>query len=379
LDKMFYQNLTNGKLVPPKSETTKRFLYQGLDEKSDFLAAIFYLVNCIQEHAANSFDKYGRYPYENSIQKNESMLHYNIVQDLIDELFRVHPKLSQLKTTKRKSSFFLTHDIDTVYGAKNQNGDHALKKHQYHKIPKLLWNHYVGTPEWVNMDKIMAIEEQYGFTSTFYWLVHKDKENADYDLNDLLIKKQVQKVRSKGFEMGLHKSLRDTSFKDEMKLLDHPTVGQRYHFLKFNQPNAWEELEQAGIKLDTSLGFSEDFGFRNSYGLPYMPFNLSENRVYDLIEVPMNIMDRTFFNQNKSVVQIEKELIDWLDRNKENTVITINFHNNFFDDMLYADYDKLYQTLLRYFKEEGMACATQKSLVSEYYKPDFYKVKNLTS
>ncbi len=228
------------------------------------------------------------------------------------------------------------------------------------------------------MDRIMAIEEQYGFTSTFYWLVHKDKQNADYDLGTLPIQSALLQIEKNNFEIGLHKSLRNTSFKDEIQLLRTLPVGQRYHFLKFNLPKAWSDIEDACLKLDTSLGFSEDFGFRNSYGLPFMPYDLKENGIYDLIEVPMNIMDGNFFYQNKSVAQAEKELIDWLDKNKENTVITINFHNNFFDDMLYAGYDRLYITLLKYFKEEGMKCMTQKSLIAEYYKPEFYDLKNTT-
>ncbi|MGJ8510749.1 hypothetical protein, partial [Glaesserella parasuis] len=67
-------------------------------------------------------------------------------------------------------------------------------------------------------------------------------------------------------------------------------------------------------------------------------------------------------------------LIDWLDRNRENAVITFNFHNNFFDDMTYAGYEQLYITLLKYFKEHGLRCMTQKSLVNEFYKPNLYNL-----
>ena len=374
----FYQNLTSRNFDELKQMSKGSYHFYSTDGKKDYLASIFYLVNCIQEYSETKGDQYGRYPYLESIQKRENTLQQNTVQHLIDEFTATHPVLSKLKTAKRKSAFFLTHDIDTVYGAKNQNGDHVLKTHQYHKIPKLLWNHYIATPEWINMDKIMAIEQQYGFTSTFYWLVQKDKENADYEINDPLIQKQIQHIKEKGFEIGLHKSLRETSFTEEISLLGLPAIGQRYHFLKFNLPRAWSELEQAEIKLDTSLGFSEDFGFRNSYGLPFMPFDLTQNRVYDLIEVPMNIMDGTFFYHNKTLAQAENVLIDWFDKNKENTVFTINFHNNFFDDMLYAGYDKLYNILLQHFKEEGLPFMTQKSLIAEYYKPDFYNIKHPT-
>ena len=80
----------------------------------------------------------------------------------------------------------------------------------------------------------------------------------------------------------------------------------------------------------------------------------------------MNVMDGSFFYQGKTVAQAESELIAWLDANKTDAVITINWHNNFFDNMLYAGYDKLYETILRYFKEEGLVCMTQASLIKEY-------------
>ena len=376
LCRSFYQNLTELNFEWIKIIGKGSYNFYSVDGDQDYLASIFYLVNCIQEYGEKKRDKYGRYPYEQSIQKKLNFLNKNMVQGLIDEFITTHPVLSKLNTHRRKSSFFLTHDIDTVYGAKNQNGDHALKTHQYHKIPQLLWNHYLGRPDWMNMDKIMTLEAQFGFKSTFYWLVYKDKVNADYDLTHPQILHQTNLINQKGFENGLHKSLRENTFDEELGELcvinKERTIGQRYHFLKFNLPQAWTDIENACLKLDTSLGFSEDFGFRNSYGLPFMPFNLKENRVFDLIEAPMNIMDGNFFYQGKTVSEAEKALIDWLDKNKENAMITLNFHNNFFDNMLYKGYDKLYSTILRYFKEENFRCMTQKDLISEYYKPELF-------
>ncbi|MCW3127021.1 MAG: hypothetical protein JWO03_2679 [Bacteroidetes bacterium] len=372
----FYQYLTDADFAGLKTLVKGSFHFYSSEGKEDHLAAIFYLVNSLQEYETKAFDKYGRFPFLESLQHKEGILHRNVVQQLMDDFLASHPALAKIKATPRRSGFFLTHDIDTIYGAKNQNGDYALKHHQYHRIPGLLWNHYIGKPDWLNMDRIMSMEEQHGFKSTFYWLVHKDKMNADYDLEHPDILHQASIINRKGFEIGLHKSLRETDFDDELGLIGtiikDRTVGQRYHFLKFNLPQAWIDIENANLKLDTSLGYSEGFGFRNSYGLPFMPYNVKEKRVYDFIEVPMNIMDGNFFYQGKTVAQAEKELVNWLDTNKENTVITINFHNNFFDDMLYAGYDKLYETILRYFKEEKLTCMTQASLIHEFYQPQLF-------
>ena len=374
LCRLFYHNLTREHFASIKEQSKGSYLFYTEDGKQDHLAAIFYLVNCIQEYGEEKVDQYGRYPYKESLQKKQNTIHENIVQRLIDEFWRENPVLSKVATKNRKSSFFLTHDIDTIWGAKNQNGDYALKTHQYHKIPRLLWNHYFGKPDWLNMDRIMSIEEQFGFRSTFYWLVNKDKQNADYEITKPKIQAQIKGIDSRGFENGLHKSLRDFSFETELKLLNTDAQGQRYHFLKFNLPQAWKDMECAGLKLDSSLGYAQDYGFRNSYGLPFMPYNLKENRVYDLIEVPMNVMDGNFFYQGKTVAQAEKVLIGWLDKNKENTMITINFHNNFFDDMLYSGYEKLYETMLQYFKEEGLSCKNQNDLIAEFHKPEQYNL-----
>lgn len=341
--------------------------------RKDYLASIFYLVNCLQEYGAEAIDKYARYPYTSSIQYKENILQKNIVQTLIDDFCTAHFTLATLPTQHRKSSIFLTHDIDTVYGAKNQNGSYALKNNRWWHIPRLLWNHYLGSPDWLNMEYIMAKEDEYGFKSVFYWLVYKDKANADYDLHSPLIKRQLATIKQKGFEVGLHKSIHDNLFIEELKELGEHVVGQRYHFLKFTLPHAWIAIEQAGLKLDTSLGFSDDFGFRNSYGLPFMPYNIAEKCVFDFIEVPMQIMDRTFFNQQKSIAHIERDLIEWLDNNKWDTIIAINFHNNFFDQMLYAGYDRVYETILRYCREEGIKSMLQADLIEEYYRPDLYK------
>ncbi|MBS1683739.1 MAG: hypothetical protein JSS76_03240 [Bacteroidetes bacterium] len=370
----FYQYLTSQDFSALKDLAQGSYYFYDLEGGKDLLASIFYLVNSLQEYAALKLDLYGRFPYKDSLQYHSQTLHHNIVQELIDAFMLSHPTLAQLKTTKRKSGFFLTHDIDTIFGAKNQNGDYALKTHQYHKIPGLLWRHYTGQPDWLNMDRIMDLEDKYGFQSSFFWLTRKDKHNADYNFLSPQIAQQISRIRDRGFENGLHKCIGPLTMNDELKnfnLVD-TTKSQRYHFLKFTLPEAWQELERSDIILDTSLGHSQDYGFRNGYGLPFMPYNVDEKRVYDLIEVPMNIMDGSFFYQGKTVKQAEKELISWLDANKEETIVTINFHNNFFDDMLYAGYEALYEVLLRYFQQERWTCMTQASLITEFYRPDLF-------
>jgi hypothetical protein len=42
------------------------------------------------------------------------------------------------------------------------------------------------------------------------------------------------------------------------------------------------------------LGFAEHYGFRNSYGKAFQPFDISSNKPFDFVEAPLNFMDTTF-------------------------------------------------------------------------------------
>lgn len=368
----FYEILRQGKYNFEKY-FIKDCIIRDESGKEDLISTIFYCINSLQEYQSASDDSLGRFQFKNSYQYKFKNVLVNIVQELIDRICE-HPKLKDISKSSRKSKIFLTHDIDSIHGAWKEDGFHALKKMQPGKFLNVLLNAAIGKPDWLNMDKIMKIEDENGFRSTFYWLLYKDKINADYHYKSKPIQNQVAMIQKKGWENGLHKSLNSTSFKEEIAKLGVETNGNRFHYLNFILPDGYSAVQESGLKLDTSLGFTEQWGFRNSYGLPFMPYNLMQARVHDFIEVPMQVMDRTFFTKRIPVSEIKKELIDWFEKNRYNTVFSINFHNNFFSEMKYAGYTELYKSLLGYFREAGFEPATQKELVNEFYKPERFKL-----
>ena len=336
---------------------------------TDFISTISYLVNSFQEYYDNDPDQYGRFKYTNSLQHKLNSIENNTVQQIIDQLFSSHPKLQGMATTKRKSRVFLTHDIDSVYGAVKEDGRYSLDNMLPGQIIRLIYNATLGTPDWLNMDKIMKIEDELGFKSTFYWLLVKNKQNSDYDFHSPAITKVFNEVKSKGWECGIHKSMGESSFTNEIKTYRSQPLGNRFHFLKFTLPAGYDLIEQNDLKLDTSLGFSPAFGLRNSFGQPFVPFNLKEDRPYHFVEAPQIMMDRTFFNLNMSAAEAKKKLFDFVERNKYNCVFTINWHNNFFTELKYKGYLQLYKDILAGFKEMGIEGITQSQIIDEYYKP----------
>ena len=122
---------------------------------------------------------------------------------------------------------------------------------------------------WKNIDKIIKINDMYDIKSTFFWIVNKGKskngiDNADYNIADLEdVMNQVNKSNNVN---GLHKSSFNMSIDEELKKRNLENKFNRYHYLKFLPHDDYEKISKSSLCFDSSLGFAEQCGFRNSYG-----------------------------------------------------------------------------------------------------------------
>jgi hypothetical protein len=338
----------------------------------DFLGTAFYLLTCAQELDKSKVDKFGRFPYAESIQKQLGNIEKNIVQNCFDRLVENVTKLKHVFTNKTRSKIFVSHDVDTVNGALMQDGFYALKKFDIASMFKIMFANVLQNPQWLNMDLIMKIESEYDFKSTFYWLVNKGLspdgvKNSDYNIHSKSVRKCIESVTQKGWENGLHKSDSDDNFQEEISKLQLEVVGNRYHFLKFHPHINFRKLEASNLKFDSSLGFAEEVGFRNNYGLPYRPFDFENRRAFNFIECPLMIMDTTLHGYQKiNADEAFKKIISFVDTNSENCVLSMLWHNNYFTDFKYGSYYKLYKKLLAYFVENKFDCITQQQIIDKY-------------
>lgn len=67
--------------------------------------------------------------------------------------------------------------------------------------------------------------------------------------------------------------------------------GVRQHWLRFAGDNLFEQVENAGLSYDSTVGFSERIGFRAGACFPYPPYNFRCERAYAFLEIPLAIMD----------------------------------------------------------------------------------------
>lgn len=367
ISKKFIQNYTTRTFGHEENLGAEGFI-EHEDGSRDYVSTAFYMLACLQEYnPASARDSIGRFRYSESYQAKFKNAGHNIVQQCFDKL----AEHLGIRSTPVPTRFFLSHDIDTVYESILQDGFYALKRGRIDIIFNLLVNVAMSRPDWLNIDRIMKIESAYDVRSTFFWIVNKGKagalKNADYDFNSTRIQKLVQRVEKEGFENGIHKSISPDSFQAELDQFEQKPIANRFHYLKFNLPSGFDALEASGLKIDASLGFAENIGFRNSYGLPYHPFNLKTRKAYSFVEVPLHVMDTTLFKYNKAnLSETKNTLFNFFEANRSNCVLSVLWHNNFFTEYKYKGYLDLYKSILSYLKDNNLRTISQQEIIDQH-------------
>lgn len=361
----FYEELSNTQKLNIQFDPTKGII-DGAGNK-DVIASIFYMVNCLQElnAPAHDFDAIGRYKYESSFQYKHGVITQNLVQKEIDALYEkwhIIPK-------KQKSVFFLSHDIDTLYGSFLQDGFWAVKNFKPLVVLKLLFMEFMRRPHWRNMDRIVRLHEEKDVRSTFFWLVNKgrgesDILNADYEISKE--KELLDLVERTGSVNGLHKSCSSMSIDAEMEKGKLKAGFNRYHFLNFRTHSDWKNIEDSKLSFDASLGFAEHFGFRNSYGKAFQPYDVEQDKPFSFVEAPLHFMDGTFQKyMHYPVETIANKIIEEYNRNPYNCDFSVLWHNTFFTDYKYGAYLSQYKRLLEFIHEEKIACLTPEEIIKK--------------
>lgn len=371
----FFESLLQKKVFSHTSyfHGTPLLKFPGSDQP-DWLGTAFYMVNACQEYQSGNssataqvpVDQYGRFPFEHSYQQKFGVITQNLVQTYLDSFCAAHFPASDNATKKRPTKVFLSHDIDTIHGSFLQDGKWALKKGRLDIVMKLVMNEILRKPHWRNIDKIAQLHSEHDLKSTFFWLATQQVgsngvKNADYSTDQL--KSLLRFTESN----GLHKSCNGTNFREELQLLPFDTTLNRYHFLKFGLPASWKELEEAGVTLDASLGFAEHYGFRNSYGLPYQPYNFETGKAFNFVEVPLNVMDGTLQRYMQvPLKETASRIIGFLSEHPTDAVVSILWHNTFFTNYKYGGYLEEYKKVLLYLLEQDIQSITPQEILTEF-------------
>lgn len=331
-----------------------------------------------EEYAPIKLDEHERFAYEYSIHKN-------VLQPVVSEyLFKNNYTFEY--PDKKKFALVLTHDVDDIT-VKNRHIFLGLlslaKTRDINNLANLIKGRINSdsTP-YLNFRQIVEIEKRYDACSSFYFLADRyDIFGVKYDLNDL--KDELYYLADHGCEIGLHtgyysynsfEKIRHEKEKME-KILGHKVIGVRNHVLRFNTPQSWKLLSKAGFGYDSTFGYHDMIGFRNGMCYPFKPYNLNEDKVIDILEIPLNIQDMTLLMHMKTNLKQRwehiKNLIDTTE--KMNGVLTILWHNWAFTlpasygGLFSKEWTKLYEKILSYCNEKK-AWITNCKEIYKYFK-----------
>ncbi len=329
----------------------------------DIIASSFYLLSGYSETVAEEKDELGRILYKNSIQHKLKITeipvvnyYFNILKTAIEKAY--NKKIETNIWGKFKFATCLTHDIDYIRTPWTANGLKNIFTSNIVSTINIPIKKITQTKSWLNFKEIINIEKKYNAKSTFFILPNNKKsekgyDNADYTIKD--IAPYLEFIESEGFEIGIHPSIcthkNCSSLKTEItKLAKYNPQSCRFHFLIFRPETTMNTLEVNNLNTDSTLGFTEHIGFRNSFCLPFYLYNFENDKQSKILEIPLNIMDVTLFDKRFMNISHDKVLSRIENIIKEiekfNGVLIINWHNNYLSDFLYKGWKDLYIKLL---------------------------------
>jgi hypothetical protein len=157
----------------------------------------------------------------------------------------------------------------------------------------------------------------------FFKALNQDEEDASYDIQDKRLSRVWQELWNEEAVIGIHGSYKSADNAGRLCLelerlescLAYPKLSlthARQHFLRARftgSPNSLDLWRQAGITDDYTLGFAERCGFRCGTCHPYPLYDVRNDRVTEIIEHPLIVMDGTLFDYMKLSVEEAKELV----------------------------------------------------------------------
>ncbi|AKQ45256.1 hypothetical protein TH63_05770 [Rufibacter radiotolerans] len=351
----------------------------------DLVASAFYLLSGWQEYYGKDRDPLGRFPYRASQQSRHRMLtkplvnyYFEVLREAVAKAYG-QPLAPRLWDGKPFATC-LTHDIDFCQSAWKVAGKPALQKGNLKLFLQLALQKFTGKDAWFNLPEVEKELKKLNALGTFYFLPetapYEGHPNADYDVASPALQKEISRLAAAGHEIGLHGShgsgLKARQLRTEKEKLPASVAGNRFHYLRFDPVKSPALLEELGFAYDSSLGFPERFGFRNSYCHPFRLFNFKERQMTSVWELPLNLMDVTLNHPNYlqlSPAEVLPALMPMLEEIvKFHGVFTLLWHNENFSSYGMEAGLQLFREITEYVQEKDTSFFTAAQAVDQVQK-----------
>ncbi|MEE8057574.1 MAG: hypothetical protein V3T17_07035 [Pseudomonadales bacterium] len=301
-------------------------------QRTDWLRAVFELLTCLSERLHE--EKNGPiHSYSSRLPEGSSLaFDYAWVNRIALFLRRWAAQQFDIIETdvfneKPRGKIYLSHDVDYIsktFPLRVKQGLFSLFNFfraiiradvGSSKLWAIKFYQFVFRPGgYWQFPTIRSLEKKYGITST--WNIYggrggrkralsKQLLDPSYDVQYTRLKKELKSLLANGHIIGLHQAFHSwddsalmTLEKNCVESATESTISTcRQHWLRFSFSGTWKAQEQAGFKLDTTLGFNDRIAFRNSAALK-IPVWISNSggASKSLHTLPMVLMDSHLFD-----------------------------------------------------------------------------------
>ncbi|HEY7575405.1 MAG TPA: hypothetical protein VIB08_09605, partial [Thermoanaerobaculia bacterium] len=205
---------------------------------------------------------------------------------------------------------------------------------------------------------ITRLDAEFGFPSFFFLMSNGTHPvDATYDVLGDACRRVIAAIHAAGGGVGYHVGLDahrhpgrlETEWVRLRQADPSAWPACRSHFLSFFPPKTWRDLVAAGLRVDSTLGYSDHMGFGGGTCRPFRPFDIERREVLPVWEIPMTLMDNNFFRQpaggDAERLSRARELVSRV--RAAGGCFVVNWHNVVF----FGRYRRLYRDLLALLRD----------------------------
>lgn len=221
------------------------------------------------------------------------------------------------------------------------------------------------------------VEREIGAHSTFFFwpglssVTKRHHTDCNYELYDRVVfdgqkctvAEMIQDIGQRGWEIGLHPSWYSFDDVDELKrqkealenALGHDVLSVRQHYLHYDIRITPRVHAEAGFKYDSTLGFSDNIGFRFGTCYPLHLYDLHAENELPILEIPLIVQDGAMLTPIKGLGLDEDTAFQYVVLiteavEKVGGVLTILWHPHMINNMVWWN---LYLRTIEYFQQKS--------------------------
>lgn len=293
----------------------------------DLFSMVFYLISRYEEYLPLvKYDMHGRYFAEQSLAFQYAFLEVPLLDVLLTHFKQLlKQQFPGLLFRKNEYKYIPTFDIDVLFAHKAKpywrligGSLKNLLSLNFAEIRKRIDVVFYGKDDpFDNFDDlhlISGIDKPLAFLNVGDYGSF-DKNNA---MDHPLVIRALEKLQTK-FDLGWHPSYQSNDNKKVLlnecktfnKKIGFYPQRSRQHFIRLSFPFTYQDLIEAGIREDYSMGYPSHIGFRAGTAFPFYFYDLSNEEKTNLKIFPFTFMDGTLFdymklNKDEALVRLER-------------------------------------------------------------------------